>query len=227
MPSKLNSLLEAVSNGNPDEVKRCLNEGNANFRDPADGVTLLARAVSGNHIEVVKLLLEKGASMKVADNVGFVPIHRAAWSGTYEMVQLLLDHGADVNAVVDGHYVAAWRAPRDNASAGNSSAERKTPLILAAMRGDVDLVALLTANGADVDHRDGFNMAAIDHAALEGRAEVVDFLLERGSDANAARVLAAYGSDHNAKTVPQRESYNEIAKTLCAVWAPQCRVTVT
>lgn len=204
MSAALKKLLAAVSTGDIAEVKARICDGNVNYCDPEEG-SLLAWAVTLNHFDVAELLLRHGALVHVADRNGFSPIHRAAWKSAPQICQLLLDNGADVNTV----------HPKS----------RRTPLILAAIRGDVEIVRLLIHCGASVDTQDGAGMSAIDHAARQGRRDVVAFLMNAGADCNNAREHADAGSDA-ATTLPQREAFEAITKMLCEVWAKQSIVTV-
>jgi peptidoglycan/LPS O-acetylase OafA/YrhL len=57
-----------------------------------------------------------------------------------------------------------------------------TPLALAAMEGDADVVAALLDAGAAVDGRNGNGGTPLHAAAFMGQADVVDLLLARGAD---------------------------------------------
>ncbi len=69
-------------------------------------------------------------------------------------------------------------------SNGTTLAHRLTPLILAASRGDKNMVAMLLNCGANPNKRCGCNAgdSPLLAAALTGRAEIVQLLLEAGAD---------------------------------------------
>lgn len=131
----------------------------------------------------------------------FTPLHYAIDRATKPaVVAVLLDAGADVNA----------------RTAGDASAGR-TPLMLAARRGRLELVKLLLAAGAKVNAKDDDGLTAMAHACWEkhGAYEtVLRELLAAGGKADTpalawaawsgtpgmVRMLAAAGADLNATT---------------------------
>lgn len=93
-----------------------------------------------------------------------------------------------------------------------------TPLMFAARVGDLESAVLLVEAGADVDDTDARGVSATVLSAHSGFAQLVEFLLDAGADANAAeagfsalhvaimrrdlhvaRVLLAHGADPNAR----------------------------
>ena len=216
MSSKLEQLHLAVVSGDVATTKSLLCAGNANYRDPKEGLTLLGWAVACGQVSVAAALLDAGAKRHVPDRHGFTPLHRAAAEGKHSMVELLLTHPGGIAAVGGGVGVDV-NVP--------SSPGRRTPLILASIRGDAAMVALLWRHGADVDARDADGMSALDHATYRGFNAVVSLLIGHGAECNAARYYCEEGIKHVA-TVPQRDSFESIVKDLCAPWAPQSLVTM-
>ena len=90
------------------------------------GRTPLFCAVSKGHIDVTELLLSKGAHINRHNSAGVTPLHVATDLGFRNVAELLLSRGVDVNARPNG----------------------ETPLDLAAMNGNIDLVGLLRQHGA-------------------------------------------------------------------------------
>lgn len=88
----------------------------------------------------------------------------------------------------------------------------RTPLHLAAVRGDAKSAAALLEAGADVAARAQFDMTPLHWAALAGHAEVADLLLKRGADV-AAKNLYGMTPLHQAGTA-------EVAKVLIGHGAP-------
>jgi len=85
-------------------------------------------------------------------------------SGSLERVALLLDSGAGVNS-------------RDTAG--------RTPLMWAAVGGNVPMMRLLIERGAEINAVCGYGGTALMRAAGGGRMETVRFLIEHGADVNA------------------------------------------
>ncbi len=59
-----------------------------------------------------------------------------------------------------------------------------TPLMLAAARGDLDIVKFLVANKAKVEKPDKFKRTALTHAVMNGAANTASYLLSLGADFN-------------------------------------------
>ncbi len=138
-------LVEAALQGDLSEARRLLEEGTpVNASNSILGTTPLLAAVGQGRVEVVRLLLEHGADVNTRSG-GWTPLPLALSSGAPEEVaRLLLDHGADVNA----------REPDLS----------RTPLMMAAARGEWELVSALLKKGADLHARDVSGKGAVDVA---------------------------------------------------------------
>jgi len=88
------------------------------------------------------------------------PFRRALKRSDLSAVGKLLDAGFDVNT---------------------RGAGRWTPLILAAIEGNVPALSLLLAKGAAVNEVDNWGVSALAYAALEGRVKAIEVLLQAGA----------------------------------------------
>jgi uncharacterized protein len=122
----------------------------------ADGFTPLHLAAFFGAPEAAALLLRAGAEVNaVAQHVMRVtPLNSAAAVRHREVAEVLLDHGADLEACEHGF----------------------TPLHSAAHNGDLALVEMLLARGADAARRTADGRTALDLALEAGHAEVVERL---------------------------------------------------
>ena len=128
---------------------------------------------------------------------GWPPLHLAAFFGQRETAEVLLDAGADVRAVAQNSEAnlainAAAAGPRADRRPeivelliargtpvdGRGSPAAHTPLHEAAFNGDLPLVGLLLASGADRSLRTGEGETALDIAVKQGRQEVARLLGE-------------------------------------------------
>lgn len=196
---------------------KALIDGGANLdmTDP-DGATALVLAIINAHYEFAALLLEAGADPNIVDASGMGPLYAAADmhrlavghgrpnpkpSGlldAVDIVRLLLEHGADPNAEL-----ARPIMQRQHTFGDSSLGEGATPFLRAAKSGDVALMRLLLAAGADPLHtmpngatalmyaaglgwRDGSPLApSYDQGSEAEAVEAIALLLEHGLDPNA------------------------------------------
>lgn len=132
---------------------------------------------------------------------GFTPLGLAAFFGHLEIVNILLLHHADPNsasnnpmrvtplhsAIAGNHYAVAAKLVEAGANVNAVQADGFTPLMGAAQNGNLQMVELLLAHGADknarVDkHATQFaDLTALDFAKQANAAEIVT-LLETEND---------------------------------------------
>ncbi len=92
-------------------------------------------------------------------------IHDAAKSGDLGQVQKLVVNGVDVNE----------KAIRD-----------ETPLIVAAIAGNGEIVNYLLQRGADINARNSSGLSSLHAAAYAGHTDIVALLVAKGADVNDA-----------------------------------------
>ena len=133
---------------------RLLVDAGADVNDTnAWGVSAVTMAAHSGYRELVAFLLEQGADPD-ADEAGFAALHEAVMRRDAELAAILLDHGADPNVLLRT-WTPARRASRDYNF--RPSLIGATPFWLAARFGDLGLMRLLVAHGADptfVHHAD-------------------------------------------------------------------------
>ena len=161
-------LLFATRTGDLNLVKLLLGAGAQVNEAATDGTTPLLIATIRSDITLIRFFLDQGADSN--RGAGFTPLHWAVgdWAGRdtdagpppdanewlaleglkgapkQELVKLLMAHGADVNARADGS------PPRFGAGrARGGSLAGATPFLFAAKAGDVAVMRLLLAAGAD------------------------------------------------------------------------------
>jgi uncharacterized protein len=196
--------------------------------DP-DGATALALAVINGHAGVVRLLLARGANPNIADRTGMTPLYAAVdlhtmqlgfgrpdpppstIAGSVEMVETLLAKGADPNARLSGRILKRVYTAGDG-----KLGKGATPYMRAARAGDVQLMKMLLAAGANPAlAQDNGNSPLLLAAGLGYRGpiggteamalEALKFTLENGADINAANA-AGDTAVHVAATTNFNES---------------------
>ena len=150
---QIEALHEAAYAGNLEEVRRLLEEGIAvDVLDP-EGRTPLMWASFNGHTAVSALLLENGAAINTRERNGRTALMYASSGPFAGTVGLLLEKGADVNL--------------------QGTAEGFTALMTAAAEGQVEVVRVLLAYGADPDLEDVDGDTAESFATQNGHSQVV------------------------------------------------------
>lgn len=160
------TIHQAVMGGDLEAVKLLLAKNLALLEatDDEAGTTPLAFAAGFGHIELVRFLLEKGANVNARDSRGVSPLFIAVWLKQTECVRALLEKGAVASAPGPGGM---------------------RPLHVAAT-GDVEILKMLLARGADTSVRNDLGNTPLLLAVREGPEETVRTLVEAGADVNAA-----------------------------------------
>jgi len=121
------------------------------------------RIQPGSSLDTIRQLLEQGADANMEKNESTL-LSFAIKKDSTELVQLLLDHKARVNTP--------------------SGQFGMTPLMMAAMDGDLPMCALLIAKGANVRAQDGMGISAWNRANGNGHEAICELLLEHGAQAD-------------------------------------------
>jgi ankyrin repeat protein len=203
----LTPLMFAAREGDV-ESARLLVAAGADVNAPAsDGKDALGLAIFNGNYELASFLIDSKAQVNRADTQGFTPLFWAVdrrnmetapnfpWMVTADplpLIRKLLEAGADPNALVNN-------TPRARMRAGSPRIVFATALMRAAFSGDLELVKLLLAKGADPAVVSKDNETVLEAAAALGfiqgyskgrsaaeRLEVIKLLVDRGADVNAA-----------------------------------------
>jgi ankyrin repeat protein len=182
-----------------------LRSGDVNAVDD-EGNSLLYVAASKNQLGKISFLLNKGANVNFKNERGATPLNVACDKIALDAIQLLIDGGADVNTRTNrGNTPLSCAASGKGCTLVNTFAFNTTydftnvaeilldngadvnllnPLLIAAHAGNVKMVQLLLAKGANINATDaeGRNVLQIAEqegytiAEQQGRANIVKFL---------------------------------------------------
>ncbi len=204
----------------------------------SNGETALTHAARAGAVDVVRALVAGGADVDAATSRGFTPLMFAAVEGHAVVVGVLAETGADLAARNEAIVPRRMGYRRSAANNGNPRRLRDnqallmsqlqqdgdleprrpqggfTPLLYAAMSGDLDTVRVLVSAGADANETaaDGTTplIVALQRGIREGlwrlpggrNQHIAAYLLARGADPNLAE--AGYTALHVASATGQR-----------------------
>ena len=180
-------LWNASENGSGAMTHRLLEAGaNPNSR-LLSGETPLMMAARAGAPEVVAQLLARGADAEMRGTRGQTALMWAVAQQHADVVKVLLTHRVNVharsNVWTQMMAVPPHGLPEHNREISHGG---NTALLFAARVGDLASARLLVSVGADVDDQDAWGVSATVLATHSGYAELVEFLLEKGADPNAA-----------------------------------------
>jgi ankyrin repeat protein len=162
-------------------------------------VSPLGAALAREHFDVAQLLYEHGADVAVRGYGNRTLLYAASRSGNRQIVEWVLSHGADLNL--------------------HSGLDCSTPLIQAALHGQVEVCHILLQHNADKNALDKRGQTPLHRASEGGYIEVARLFLDRRVDVNSldnnlstalhlaskrghvdvAQVLLEHGVDVNAQ----------------------------
>jgi uncharacterized protein len=182
------------------------------------GWTALLTATQNRHYSLAAYLLEKGADPNIANKGGWTPLYLATdnrniEAGDYpvrnpdmdhlEFIKLLLDKGANVNARVCGPQSKPQACVGDSTETRTNFTmqwlfeEGATPFLRAAQSGDVPLMKLLLARGADPHIFTAHNVTPLAVASGIGWVEGVTFEWSEADSTEAVKMCLELGIDPN------------------------------
>ncbi len=208
------------------KIKGIVSSGdNINAKQYKAGRILLHIAAKSGYVEATELLLANGAVVNAKDLLKQTPLHLAARNGHLQTVELLIHSGADIEAEGMGgetplcSAVCAESKRKDivslllSAGASVDVESDTTPLLNRAIYcGDIDIVEVLIAHGADVNFKGRIGYTALHCAAYMGRPEIVKLLIQEDADVNARDhglvtplLTALEALETNKDTTPERQ----------------------
>jgi len=212
-------LVFAAREGDLATVKVLVEAGAKVNQTTNYGWTPLLTATQNKHYKIGKYLLEHGAGPNIANHGGWRPLYLATDNrniegGDYpvrpadmdhlEFIQLLLDKGADVNARVCGMKSTPTVCSGDSTETRTIFTNQwlyedgATAFVRAAQSGDVTLMKLLLARGADPKIATAHNVTALAAASGIGWVEGITFEWSEAQNMEAVQMCLNLGLDVNA-----------------------------
>jgi ankyrin repeat protein len=177
---------------------------------------------------ITKKLLDAGADPNFCDKEnGKTPLYWAAID--INLVNLLISEGAFVDAETpkDGCTSVHFSVEEDNlyllkALVKTECKEaintfdyiERTPLIIAAINGNVDIASVLIQCGSDVNAKSTISgKTALGEAIYEGNLDMIEFLLKNGADSSLSGWMD-YENELQAKYSNRKENVEKIIDLL-------------
>lgn len=155
-PAEEEAFRQAAHDGDLEAVKAWLKQGVSCNAVDKEGHTALMFAAFNGHSEIVMYLLDAGAEIDRVDYLDRTALLYGSTGPFPETVKILLDRGADPNMV--------------------DSDEHFSPLMHAAAEGNLEVVKVLVAHGAERSLKDVDGDDAAAFAAQGGHRHVVEYL---------------------------------------------------
>jgi ankyrin repeat protein len=198
----LRPLHLAIGNSDLATVQALLKAGADPGSTDGIGESCLAMAVRSGNLQIVDALLAKGAAPDIPDKTfQQTPLMIAAAAGHADIAKRLLARGARVDSQTRTGPTPAFRLPGSNSGSKGQGIVRggwpergerdpipgaKTPLLLAAREGHLEVARLLLEAGASIEKADADGVTPLLMAVLNGRIPVARYLIERGASVRAA-----------------------------------------
>jgi uncharacterized protein len=214
----LTALVFAARQGSLDSARVLVEAGADVNQTTRYGWTPLLTAVQNRHYRLASYFLDHGADPNRANKGGWTPLYLATDNrniegGDYpvrapdmdhlDLIKALLDHGANVNARVCGVESTPQLCKGDSTETRTIFTmqwlyeDGATPFLRAAQSGDVELMKLLLARGADPRIATSNNTNALMVAAGVGWVEGVTFEWSEAQNLEAVKLCLDLGLDPN------------------------------
>ena len=194
-------LMTCARTGAADAVRLLVEYGAAvNTKEPRQNQTALMWAAAERHPEVVTALIDAHADLQANTKQGFTALHFAARVGDLESVKRLLTAGVNINILTQTADRATNRVTSQLGIAKSVGTIGYTPLLVAVVRGQVDLALYLLDHGADP------NILAAGYTPLHWAA----------SKWESFTANPVYGFDDPMAGIPDRQAKLRLIRALLA-----------
>jgi uncharacterized protein len=180
-------LWLAAQNGSSAMVRTLLAAGANPNAALLAGETPLMVGARGGYPDVLEQLIARGANLNARGTRGQTALMWAVSQKHPEAVKVLIAHHADIQLRSE-KWAEVMAVPPHGYLGYNKAIPHgnETALLFAARVGDLDSAKQLVAAGGNVNDADAWGVSAVTLAEHSGFSDLVEFLLDKGADPNAA-----------------------------------------
>ena len=216
------AFIIAARGGHLDVVRALLDKGaNINQMNNQGETSLLQASTNNESEEVDEELIKRGADINVRGERGETALFRACKRGNVDIFLALQNAGADVNipnsngrtplialveSNMDSENIIKTQILENGGNIDQADNNGTTPLFLAVLVNDIDLVRLLLEYGANIDKARVSGTTPLLQAVHNNNIDMVRFLLENGANKSIADSVG-----RTPLIVATGEEYYEIA----------------
>ena len=200
---KRTPLICAALNGQVEVARNLLHLGAVPDVRDSSGTTPLHAAVINDHLDVAKVLTAHGSDTNAQSMDGSTPMVLATSNSNFPMMDLLLQRGAQVENLGE-----RGLSPLEVASRGGHTAavqwllmrgakvnpRNACPLVEAIFANQPHIVRILQDAGADINATNRLGYTALGAAVKQGNINVVQRLLNAGTDVSIHRMSLGDGT---------------------------------
>ena len=194
------ALIYAAQKGLLDNMKILLANGaNANYRNPATGISALAAAAAEGNSAAIRMLVRTGkADVNISDLSGRTPIFYAVEQNQEDALRTLLSLGADVNAQDNNGVSVLMRASAKNRqdcvnillrqkgiNPDLKDFQDRTALIYSVYADELAPTQALLKAGADLNVRDSLQNTPLMSAIKAKNDRAALFFIQQGAELTA------------------------------------------
>lgn len=200
---QVEELFRAIENGKPTIVKKLISEGTNINAKKANGVTPLYMATEKCNSHIVRMLLESGANVNAAFNRkesnkgGQTPFFAAVQKGNADIVKQLIKWGTNANYEdADGKDTTYYAHNTSIQKILNEASRSSNRFYYFMYKGDINEIKKLLRKDLPINWWYSEYYTLLMYAAKQGKEDVVDLLIKKGSLVNLKNVYGKTAMDY-------------------------------